>query len=208
MHYFNRYHFELKNNAIEFEEFDKKVKGKIVLEKENNKTIGKLSIGNKVLFTSSLLKINEIVPSEPGSVLYYETDNTIEAKLFKSIGNEELRIDSEIFSTVFSSYLDPDKTIQENFNQIAARISLEKDVELLFGKGNKRSPIAGLRINEAKKPEIGTLILKNKSNSYDLKLFLKEKILEEKKNVDLKNVKTELEILTQILEKKMNDDFK
>ena len=30
MHYFNRYHFELKNNAIEMEEFNNKVKAKIV----------------------------------------------------------------------------------------------------------------------------------------------------------------------------------
>ncbi|ABQ03795.1 Antitoxin component YwqK of the YwqJK toxin-antitoxin module [Flavobacterium johnsoniae] len=209
MHYFNRYHFELKNNAIEFEEFNKKVKGKIVLEKVNNKTIGKFSVNDKVLLTSSALEVNETAPSETGSVLYYETNNKIEAKLFKTIkGNDEQRRDSEIFSTVFTSYLDHNKSIQENFNSIAAKISSEKDVELLFGNELKGSMIGGLRINEAKKPEIGTLILKNKNNLYDLKLFLDEKILEEKKNIDFKNIKTEVENLNKTLEKKMNEDFK
>lgn len=209
MHYFNRYHFELKNNAIELEEFNKKVKGKIVLEKVNNKTIGEFSVNDKVLLTSSELEVNETTPSETGSVLYYETENKIEAKLFKTIkGNDEQRRDSEIFSTVFTSYLDHNKSIQENFNSIAAKISSEKDVELLFGNELKGSMIGGLRINEAKKPEIGTLILKNKNNLYDLKLFLDEKILEEKKNIDFKNIKTEVENLNKTLEKKMNEDFK
>lgn len=209
MHYFNRYHFELKNNAIELEEFNKKVKGKIVLEKVNNKTIGKFSVNDKVLLTSSELEVNETAPSETGSVLYYETENKIEAKLFKTIkGNDEQRRDSEIFSTVFTSYLDHNKSIQENFNSIAEKISSEKDVELLFGNELKGSMIGGLRINEAKKPEIGTLILKNKNNLYDLKLFLDEKILEEKKNIDFKNIKTEVENLNKTLEKKMNEDFK
>jgi antitoxin component YwqK of YwqJK toxin-antitoxin module len=209
MHYFNRYHFELKNNAIELEEFNKKVKGKIVLEKVNNKTIGEFSVNDKVLLTSSELEVNETTPSETGSVLYYETENKIEAKLFKTIkGNDEQRRDSEIFSTVFTSYLDHNKSIQENFNSIAAKISSEKDVELLFGNELKGSMIGGLRINEAKKPEIGTLILKNKNNLYDLKLFLNEKILEEKKNIDFKNIKTEVENLNKTLEKKMNEDFK
>lgn len=209
MHYFNRYHFELKNNAIELEEFNKKVKGKIVLEKVNNKTIGKFSVNDKVLLTSSALEVNETAPSETGSVLYYETDNKIEAKLFKTIkGNDEQRTYSEIFSTVFTSYLDHNKSIQENFNSIAEKISSEKDVELLFGNELKGSMIGGFRINEVKKPEIGTLILKNKNNSYDLKLFLDEKILEEKKNIDFKNIKTEVENLNKTLEKKMNEDFK
>ncbi|GAA6768358.1 hypothetical protein AAFH68_43120 [Flavobacterium sp. CGRL1] len=209
MHYFNRYHFELKNNAIELEEFNKKVKGKIALEKVNNKTIGKFSVNDKVLLTSSELEVNETAPSETGSVLYYETENKIEAKLFKTIkGNDEQRRDSEIFSTVFTSYLDHNKSIQENFNSIAEKISSEKDVELLFGNELKGSMIGGLRINEAKKPEIGTLILKNKNNLYDLKLFLDEKILEEKKNIDFKNIKTEVENLNKTLEKKMNEDFK
>ncbi|MFD2941109.1 toxin-antitoxin system YwqK family antitoxin [Flavobacterium notoginsengisoli] len=209
MHYFNRYHFELKNNAIEMEEFNNKVKAKIVLEKANNVTIGKFSIGVKLIVVSSSIDVDEKIPSETGSVLYYENADKIEAKLFKTIEEiEGERRDAEIFSTVFSSYLNHNKTIEENFNLIADKISSEKDVELLFGNELKGGLIAGLRINEAKKPEIGTLILKNTNNSYDLKLFFKEKKLMEKDNVELKNVKTEIENLTKLLEQKMNEDFK
>jgi antitoxin component YwqK of YwqJK toxin-antitoxin module len=205
VHYFNRYHFELKNNAIELEEFSKKIKGKIVLEKVNNENVGKFSISGKLLATSSSVEVDETIPSETGSILYYQTANKIEAKLFKSTEeNDEQRRYAEIFSTVFSSYLDHNKTIEENFYLFAEKMSSEKDVELLFGNELKGNLIAGLRIDENKKPEIGTLILKNKSNSYDLKLFYKEKVLEEKKNVDLKNVKTEIENLNEILNAKMN----
>lgn len=209
MHYFNRYHFELKNNTIELEEFNNKVKGKIALEKANNKTIGKFSIDNKVLLTSSNLDVNETVPSETGSVMYYDTGDTIKAKLFTVIeGNDEKRRDSEIFSTVFTSYLDHDKTVEENFYVIAEKISSEKDVKMLFGNEHKGNMIGGLRINKAKKPEIGTLILKNKNNLYDLKVYLNNKVLEEKKNIDLKNIQPELKILTDLLEKKMNESYK
>ncbi|MFC0778333.1 toxin-antitoxin system YwqK family antitoxin [Flavobacterium sp. HJSW_4] len=209
MHYFNRYHFELKGNAIELEEFSKKIKGKIVLEKANNKNIGKFSVEGKLLITSSSVEVNETIPSESGSVLYYQTATAIEAKLFKSTeGNDRERRDVEIFSTVFSSYLDHNKPIEENFNLIATKISSEKDVELLFGNELKGNLIAGLRINENKKPEIGTAILKNKTNSYDLKLFYKGKLMEEKKNVDLKNLKTEIENLNEMLNVKMNESYK
>jgi antitoxin component YwqK of YwqJK toxin-antitoxin module len=209
MHYFNRNHFELKNNAIELEEFNNKVKGKIVLEKSGNRNIGKFSIDNKVLATSCLLEVSDAAPVETGSILYFETNNKIEARLFTvTEGNDDKRRDSEMFNTVFTLYIDHNKTIEENFNIIAERISSEKDVELLFGNELKGNMIAGLRLNQAKKPEIGTLILKNKNNSYDLKLFMKEKILAEKKNVDLKNVKAETKLLHEILEKKMNEDFK
>lgn len=209
MHYFNRYHFELKNNAIELEEFNNKVKGKIVLEKSGNRNIGKFSIDNKVLATSCLLEVSDAAPVETGSILYFETNDKIEARLFTvTEGNDDKRRDSEMFNTVFTLYIDHNKTIEENFNIIAERISSEKDVELLFGNELKGNMIAGLRLNQAKKPEIGTLILKNKNNLYDLKLFMKEKLLTEKKNVDLKNVKTETKLLHEILEKKMNEDFK
>nr|WP_294786250.1 hypothetical protein [uncultured Flavobacterium sp.] len=209
MHYFNRYHFELKDNAIELEEVSKKIKGKIVLEKVNNKNVGKFSVEGKLLSVSSTLEVDETIPSETGSVFYYQTENKIEAKLFYTTEEEdENRGDVEIFSTVFMWYIDHNKTIEENFNLIAERISSEKDVELLFGNKIKGNLIAGLRIDKNKKPEIGTLILKNKSNSYDLKLFYKEKVLDEKKNVDLRNVKSEIENLNKILETKMNESYK
>lgn len=209
MHYFNRYHFELKNNAIELEEFNKKVKGKIVLEKSGNKNIGKFSIDGKLLAVSSLLDVNDAAPVETGSILYFENNNNIEARLFTiTEGNDDKRRDSEMFNTVFTLYIDHNKTIEENFNLIAQRISSEKDVELLFGNELKGNMIGGLRLNQAKKPEIGTLILKNKNNSYDLKLFLDKKVLAEKKNIDFKNLSNEIKTLNDVLDKKLNEDSK
>jgi hypothetical protein len=162
-----------------------------------------------LLAVSSILDVNDAAPVETGSILYFENNNNIEARLFTiTEGNDDKRRDSEMFNTVFTLYIDHNKTIEENFNLIAQRISSEKDVELLFGNELKGNMIGGLRLNQAKKPEIGTLILKNKNNSYDLKLFLDKKVLAEKKNIDFKNLSNEIKTLNDILDKKLNEDSK
>jgi hypothetical protein len=51
---------------------------------------------------------------------------------------------------------------------------------------------------------MGILIVKNKNEMYDLKSFLKGKVLGEKKNILFKDIRKEIEILNEILEKKMN----
>jgi len=50
--------------------------------------------------------------------------------------------------------------------------------------------------------------LKSKDELYHLKSFLNGKVLEEKKNVDLKNIKKEAAILNVKLDKKFNESFK
>ncbi|MDX6180774.1 hypothetical protein SGQ44_01315 [Flavobacterium sp. Fl-77] len=208
-HYFNRFHFELKNNTISITEFNTEKTGKISRQKIGNKYVSQLIIGEKVIMSVSSLEINDVIPEETGSIVYYESDNTIEAKILSSEEiNYEGRKESELMYEIFSSSINSSITMEENFNLLADNFSKGKNIEGMFGKGDTAYVLTGIRFNEAKKPEIGTLILKNKNNSYDLKSFFKRKIFEEKKNIELKNIKQEIEILAASFQKKLNEDFK
>jgi len=207
VHYFNRFHFELKNNSIEITDLNKQKKGKIVSEKVGNKVTYKLIIEDEVVVSESSLELNNI-PEESGTIVYYESENTIEAKFVDSkVVNNEKRQESEMLYGIFTSNINTSKTISENFKTIVDNFSKEKNAEGKFGKGDIDTYITGLRFNQSKKPEIGILILKNKNNSYDLKSFLNGKILEERKSIDIKKIRKEVEILNLIVQKKMNNDF-
>lgn len=208
VHYFNRFHFELKNNTIEITDLNKQKTGKIVSEKVGNKVTYKLIIEDEVVVSESSLELNNI-PEESGTIVYYESENTIEAKFVDSkVVNNEKRQESEMLYGIFTSNINTSKTISENFKTIVDNFSKEKNAEGKFGKGDIDTYITGLRFNQSKKPEIGILILKNKNNSYDLKSFLNGKILEERKSIDIKNIRKEVKTLNSILEKKMNNDFR
>ncbi|MBS7232736.1 hypothetical protein KHA90_17095 [Flavobacterium psychroterrae] len=209
MHYFNRFHFELKNNGIEITEFNKKQKGRIAREKIGNKYICQLIIGDKVVMSSSSIELDNELPEQTGSIMYYESDQIIKAKIIDSKETDyEGRRESEMFYEIFASTVNSAKTTEENFNSIAHDFSTSKNIEAMFGKGDNADILTGLRFNGSKKPEIGILVLKNKNNSYDLKSFLNGKVLEEKKNIEMKNIRKEVKIMTSNFEKKMNEDFK
>lgn len=207
VHYFNRFHFELKNNSIEITDLNSQKKGKIVSEKVGNKIIYKLIIEDEVVVSESSLELNNI-PEESGTIVYYESGNTIEAKFIDSkVVNNEKREESEMLYGIFTSNINTSKTITENFNTIVDNFSKEKNAEEKVGKRDIDTYLTGLRFNQSKKPEIGILILKNKNNSYDLKSYLNGKILEERKSIDIKKIRKEVEILNSIVQKKMNNDF-
>lgn len=209
MHYFNRFHFELKNNGIEITEFNKKQKGRITKEKIGDKYTSQLIIGDKVVMSSASIELDNEMPEHTGSIIYYESDQIIKAKSLDAKETDyEGSQDSEMLYQIFASTVNSSKTTEENFNTIAQDFSTSKNIEALFGKGDNANVLTGLRFNASKKPDIGILILKNKSAFYDLKSFFNGKIVEEKKNIDVKNIREEIKKMNTILEKKMNEDFK
>lgn len=209
MHYFNRFHFELKNNSIEITEFNKKQKGKITREKTGNKYTSQLLIDGKVVMSSASIELNNETPEQTGSIMYYESNQIIKAKILEvKETNDEGRRESDMFYEIFTSTVNSAKTIEENFNSIAEDFSTSKNIEAMFGKGDNADVLTGLRFNESKKPEIGILLLKNSNASYNLKSFFNGKVVEEKKNIDIKNIRQEVKTMNALLEKKMNEDFK
>ncbi|MGE6352600.1 toxin-antitoxin system YwqK family antitoxin [Flavobacterium sp. NPDC079362] len=209
MHYFNRFHFELKNNSIEITEFKKKQKGRITREKIGDKYTSQLIIGDKVVMSSSSIDLDNEMPEQMGSIMYYESDQIIKAKVIDSKETDyEGRRESEMFYEIFASTVNSSKTTEENFNSIAQDFSTSKNIEAMFGKGDNADVLTGLRFNELKKPEMGILVVKSNSTSYNLKSFFDGKVLEEKKNIDIKNIREEVKKLNSVLEKKLNESFK
>lgn len=209
MHYFNRFHFELKNNGIEITELKKEQKGRITIEKNGNKYTSQLIIDDKVVMSSTSIDLENEMPEQTGSIVYYESNQIIKAKILNSNEtDDEGRRASEMFYAIFASTANSAKTIEENFNSIAQDFSTSKNIEAMFGKGDNADVLTGLRFNESKKPEIGILLLKNNNTSYNLKSFFDGKVVEEKKNIDIKNIREEVKKMNAILEKKMNENFK
>lgn len=211
MHYFNRFHFELKDKAIEITIFNSKKKAEIVIEKQGNKNSSKLIVGKKTLMSKSSVDINNTLPSDIAeNILYYESDNEVLAKMI-SFEKHNLKDSEEdnsqeftIITNLFISHINDNETIEANFNKIAEEFSTKRALETLLRGGEETGVLARLWFNKEKKPDFGILIEKNKNEMYDLKSFLKGKVLGEKKNVIFKDIRKEIDIL----EKKIKEDFK
>ncbi|AWK03393.1 hypothetical protein HYN56_03805 [Flavobacterium crocinum] len=214
MHYFNRFHFELKNKAIEVTLFNSKKKAEIVIEKQGAKNVSKLIVEKKTLLSKSSFEIGNTLPNVAGNILYYQSDNAIQAGVIigekqneNDFDEEDHSQEFEIVTNLFISSINDNETIEENFKRIADEFSTEKGLETLLRREEETGILAALWFKK-EKPDMGILILKSANNGYDLKSYLDGKVLGEKNNIELKNVKTEIENLTKLLEQKMNEDFK
>lgn len=213
MHYFNRFHFELKNKAIEVTIFNSQKKAEIVIEKQDGKNSSKLIVGKKTLLSKSSFEIENTLPNVTGNILYYQSDNGIQARSIDSGKRDENNFDEEdhsqefeIVTNLFISNINDNETVEENFNKIVEEFSTEKRLETLLRR-EETGILAGLWFKK-EKPYRGILILKSANNTYDLKSYFDGKVLGEKNNVEQKNIKKEIENLTKILENKMNENFK
>lgn len=211
MHYFNRFHFELKDKAIEITILNSKKKAEISIEKQGVKNSSKLIVGKDTLLTKSSIEIENIIqPSIAGNIFYYESNNEVVAKMISlekqdnNDSEEEHSQEFRIITNLFISNIDDNETIETNFNTIGEEFSTKKELETLLRREGKTEILASLWFNKEKKPDMGILIVKNKNEMYDLKSFLKGKVLGEKKNILFKDIRKEIEILNEILEKKMN----
>ena len=211
MHYFNRFHFELKNNVIEVTVMNSKKTAQIIIEKQGSKNSSKLIIGKNTIIKSSL-EIENVVPNTAGNVLYYESDNTVKAQII-SVEEENRNSENEhsqeleIIKNLFISSINEDESIEKNFNKIAVTFSEDKKLESLLSRNEETEIVSALWFRKDKKPDTGIAILKSGGNFYNLKSFLDGKVLGEKANVDFKNIRKEIEILQKTLEKKMNESF-
>lgn len=205
MHYFNRVHFELKNNSIEITEFDKNLKAKITSDNQ----ISELIINGKKVMTSSFSEVKTTIPEVAGRILYIEKDNKIFEKVINAVQNDfEERQTIDVFYQIFGSKFDNTKTIAENFNALAEEFSKGNGIKGLFEHQEREQTnwIATLGFTEAKKPEIGILILKNKKKTYDLKAFYNSKVIAENKEVTIENIRKEVNKLITAIENKMRTE--
>ncbi|MFB9077793.1 toxin-antitoxin system YwqK family antitoxin [Flavobacterium procerum] len=214
MHYFRRFHFELKNKTIEITIFHNQKKASIVIEKQDGKNSSKLIIENKVVLSKSSFEIENTIPNMIGTILYYQSNNEVKAKTISREKQEENDFNEQensqefrIVINLFLSSIDDNETIEGNFKRIADDFSKDKRLETLLRREEEKETLASLWFKN-KKPDTGILILKTANNAYDLKSYFEGKVLNARKNVDFKGINNEIEILKAALEKKMNENFK
>ena len=190
--YFNRIHFELKNNTIEISDLQAKKKALIKIDQSKATVKKELLIDGKLVDSKSNTSAGK--KSSASMILYYQENEKIISKIHETI-NEPIEPSEgdDLFYRVYLSMTDYSASMQEIFNQLPDKIAGNK----LFKEDKEDEIITALRTDVTGKPEIGVLITPTENNTYNLKLYLNGKML---KNLD-KIKFTEVQAAVKNLEK-------
>ncbi len=185
MHYFNRIHFELKNNNIEINDMQGKKSAVVTIDISNNGFNKKFSIDGKVI-DDTRKKYLESKYSETVT-LYYEENNKIISKKI-NIQDEAIEPSEgvELFYKVYDVVAEF-PTVQEVFNNLADKFTSNKFVE----ETDENLIVAGVQIDSEGKPKDGVLITPTQNNTYTLQLYINRKLMKTLENVSFNKVKEE-----------------
>lgn len=185
MHYFNRIHFELKNNNIEINDIQGKKSAVVTIDISKNGFNKKLSIDGKVI-DDTRKKYLESKYSETVT-LYYEENNKIISKKI-NIQDEAIEPSEgvELFYKVYAVVAEF-PTVQEVFNNLADKFTSNKFVE----ETDENLIVAGVQIDSEGKPKDGVLITPTQNNTYTLQLYINRKLMKSLENVSFNKVKEE-----------------
>lgn len=192
MHYFNRIHFELKNNNIEINDMQGKKTAVVSIDISKNGFNKQLSIDGKLLDDTrkSYLegKYKERV------ILYYEENGKIISKMMNTLDEYiEPSEGNELFYKVYMT-VNESANIEENFNELSEKIFNNK---FLDETGENRI-IAGVQSDSEGKPKDGILITPTQNNTYTLQLYMNRVLIKTVEKVAFEKVKEELENLEKV----------
>ena len=186
MHYFNRIHFELKNDNIEINDMQGKKSAIVTIDISKNGFNKKLSIDGKVIddprknYLES--KYSETV------TLYYEDNNKIISKKV-NVQDEPIEPNEgiELFYKVYAVIAEF-PTVQEVFGNLADKFINNKFIE----ETDENLILAGVQIDSTGKPKDGVLITPTQNNTYTLQLYMNRKLIKTIENVTFNKVKEEV----------------
>ncbi|WP_426475576.1 toxin-antitoxin system YwqK family antitoxin [Chryseobacterium balustinum] len=186
MHYFNRIHFELKNNNIEINDMQGKKSAVVTIDISKNGFNKKLSIDGKVI-DDTRKKYLESKYSETVT-LYYEENNKIISKKI-NIQDEAIEPSEgvELFYKVYDVVAEF-PTVQEVFNNLVDKFTSNKFIE----ETDENLIVAGVQIDSEGKPKDGVLITPTQNNTYTLQLYINRKLMKTVENVPFNKVKEEV----------------
>lgn len=186
MHYFNRIHFELKNNNIEINDMQGKKSAIVTIDISKDGFNKKLSIDGKVIDDT---RKNYLESKYSETVtLYYEDNNKIVSKKV-NIQDEAMEpIEGvELFYKVYAVVTDF-PTVQEVFNNLADKFINNKFIE----ENDENLILTGVQIDSTGKPKDGILITPTQNNTYTLQLYMNRKLMKIVENVTFNKVKEEV----------------
>ncbi|MBD3905054.1 hypothetical protein NAL32_09300 [Chryseobacterium sp. Ch-15] len=186
MHYFNRIHFELKNNTIEINDMQGKKSAVITIDISKNGFDKQLSIDGKVIDDT---RKNYLESKYIEKVtLYYEDNNKIISKKV-NVQDEPIEPSEgiELFYKVYAVVAEFPR-VQEVFNNLADKFINNKFIE----ETDENLILTGVQIDSTGKPKDGILITPTQNNTYTLQLYINRKLMKTVENVSFKKVKEEV----------------
>ena len=192
MHYFNRIHFELKNNTIEINDMQGKKSAVVTIDISKNGFNKQLSIDGKVIDDT---RKNYLESKYIEKVtLYYEDNNKI---ISKKVNAQDEPIEPsegiELFYKVYAVVAEF-PTVQEVFNNLADKFINNKFIE----ETDENLILTGVQIDSTGKPKDGILITPTQNNSYTLQLYINRKLMKTVENVPFDRIKEEVRKLERI----------
>lgn len=192
MHYFNRLHFELKNNTIEISDMQASRKAEIKIDQSKNTFNKQLSIDGKIVdgtkknYLESKYKESIVVYHEKEGEIISTTVNPMDESMEPTEG-------TELFYKVYMMVKET-SGLQENFNMLAEKISGNTFIE----ETDENHIVTGVQIDAEGKPKDGILITPTQNNTYTLQLYMNRSLIKTVEKVSFDKVKEELEKLEKI----------
>ncbi|KQS90173.1 hypothetical protein [Chryseobacterium sp. Leaf394] len=184
MHYFNRLHFELKNNSIEISDMQAKKKAEIKIDPSKNTFNKQLSIDGKVVdgtrkdYLDSKYKESIIVYHEKDGKIVSSTVNPVDESMEPMEG-------TELFYKVYT-LVNESSDLQENFNRLAEKISGDKFIE----DTDENRIITGIQMDAEGKPKDGLLITPTQNNTYTVQFYMNRKLMKTVEKVTVEKMET------------------
>lgn len=192
MHYFNRIHFELKNNAIEISDMQAKRKAEIKIEQSGNNFNKQLLIDGKLVDSTR----KEYLESKykEGLILYREQDGKIiETKVDLADESIEPSEGTELFYKVYM-VVKESSNIQESFNSLSEKFISNKFIE----ETDEKEIIIGIQTDSQGKPKDGIFITPAQNNTYTLQFYMNRKLIKTVEKVSFSKIKDEIKKLEKL----------
>jgi antitoxin component YwqK of YwqJK toxin-antitoxin module len=189
VNYFNRLHFELKNNTIEITDMQANRKAEIKIDQSKNDFNKQLFIDGKLIDSNRKEYLNS--KYKEGLVFYREQDGKIiETKVELADESIEPSEGTELFYKVYMMVKES-SSVQEIFKGLSEKFVSNKFKE----ETDENEIITGHQTDAEGKPKDGVVITPTQNNTYTLQFYMNRKLIKTVEEVGFSKLKDELKKL-------------
>ena len=187
MHYFNRLHFELKNNTIEISDMQSKSKAEIKIEQTKNTFNKQLSIDGKLIDATKKESLQS--KNKEAIIIYSKLDGKVVSKKVDVLN--EVAEPSEGAELFYKAYtvLDESSNIQESFTALSEKITTNKFME----ETDENRIITGVQLDAQGNPKEGIVVTPSQNNTYILQLYINKKLMKTVEKVHFDRLEAEIQ---------------
>jgi hypothetical protein len=191
MHYFNRIHFELKDNDLEISDLQKEQTATVKMDIVQKEFRKQLFIEGKMVDAHSN---NHREKEKEQVILYFKEGGKIISKTMETLNQSiEPSEGTELFYKVYAS-ISESATVQDAFNKLSENILSNK----LMDRTEENRVLTGLKMDSSGKPNDGILITPTQNNTYTVQLYLNGKLSKTREKVSFEKIDEEVQKLERI----------